>query len=252
MVTFSECQLVVLFYSTKLWNIRKSRAQLINFNIQIFFFFFNLYLSMLLHQNLNGKRFFHSFFFFFLNKAIFLMWFQGHCWLNPSHKNLQNTSTLLTYSVTNLTPPVTYITNLHSCRYDWDAATTANFLRKYGLTGNIYFSHHPNVSPSTIKWLWCLPPSFFCRGIQTQHRVQPCHPIWSQVNLMGVSWSHFPFSKFDIYTWNWTCSFTYVVVVIMNLKLQGSMDCWVILMQTLVILKLVRSNPLLSNKLCKF
>jgi hypothetical protein len=31
-----------------------------------------------------------------------------------------------------------YITNLYSSRYDWDAATTANFLRKYGLTGNIF------------------------------------------------------------------------------------------------------------------
>jgi hypothetical protein len=30
------------------------------------------------------------------------------------------------------------ITNLYSSRYDWDAATAANFLRKYGLIGNIY------------------------------------------------------------------------------------------------------------------
>jgi len=29
-----------------------------------------------------------------------------------------------------------------------------------------------------------------CRGIQTQHWVQPCHPIWSQVNLSLCIVSH--------------------------------------------------------------
>lgn len=30
-------------------------------------------------------------------------------------------------------------------RYDWDAATAANFLRKYGLTGNFQFLVQNNI-----------------------------------------------------------------------------------------------------------
>lgn len=59
--------------------------------------------------------------------------------------------------------------------------------------------------------------------------------------------------KFDVHYWNCTCSLYLLMpvihaVVIMSSKLQGSMGCWVILMQILVILKLVSMNSLLFNK----
>jgi len=43
------------------------------------------------------------------------------------------------------------IANLYSSRYDWDAATAANFLRKYGLIGNIYLYSSFKCLPKNQK-----------------------------------------------------------------------------------------------------
>lgn len=76
----------------------------------------------------------------FYKELVFLLCctFQGHCSSNPSLRNLPNISMFLAYLFCWLygvhSPLCLHMANL--VRYDWDAATAANFLRKYGLIGN--------------------------------------------------------------------------------------------------------------------
>ncbi|XP_059636256.1 uncharacterized protein LOC132278482 [Cornus florida] len=80
-------------------------------------------------------------------------------------------------------------------QYDWDAATSATFLRKYGLIGEFKL---------------------------TLSATMPLCLVTGEFKL----------------TLSATMPLCLVTAVIMSLKLQESMVCWDILMQTLVILRL--------------
>lgn len=56
---------------------------------------------------------------------------------SPSLKNLQSTSMLYIYGLNSsfIFKDFHLLLNIYNCRYDWDAATAANFLRQHGLIG---------------------------------------------------------------------------------------------------------------------
>lgn len=173
---------------------------------------------------------------------------------SPSLKNLQSTSMLYIYGLNNsfIFKAFHLLLNIYNCRYDWDAATAANFLRQHGLIGAPsrlgkfpYIPHWDNMKfHLNIFYLFLS----LCSTGEFKLNIECNH-----ATLAGHRFVFHSFVAFKYYEQDLIFKL-HIVAAIMNSRLLGLMACLETSMQIRAILKLVFNEPLWRMTLvnCKF